>query len=200
MIEDFISYNDLLKIIGVIIVCVVMYFINGFNKNLARKLANKIQIGNTKFKIGIIGDIIGYENNAKVVIEKALNTFVRIGGNVLQTNVIVKTPSKRGILDVVRPIAEQFNIHMVGIHFIPEVIDTRKKREILDDEIDVPNWKKNGDESSTFLKNVDQLILLVGKTNDEVSMKEFDTFKGAKVRYDLCSPNFTQPTRCENIN
>ena len=42
-------------------------------KKCAKKLSGVIKPGNTHFRIGIIGDIQGYENNAKKVIDKFNN-------------------------------------------------------------------------------------------------------------------------------
>ncbi|KAL7720144.1 hypothetical protein QTN25_002664 [Entamoeba marina] len=192
--ESFMSYNDLWKIVAMCAALVVMYFINVFNKKLVNKFTNTLSSNTPTLRLGIVGDVIGSEERARSIIESAVKKFKAISKDKAQLQLVVKTPSKRGVLKIVKSIAEKEQVSILGIHFIPGVVDNRKDAEKLSNEITVRNWKKIGDESATFLKNIDQLLLLIASTNDQASIGEYNDYTGPKVRYDLLNNDYMRPT------
>ncbi|ELP86236.1 hypothetical protein EIN_111900 [Entamoeba invadens IP1] len=199
MFDNLMDSSDVMKLLGVLIFLLIMFYVNGFNKRIAKKLSNRIQGANSNFQMGVIGDITGYETQAKTVIDHALETFVRIGGNVMKTSVVVKHPTQGNISEVVVPIAQKYKLKTIGVKCLPNHLELRSTKDIskVDEELVVNNWNQFGDESQTFLKSVDQLILLTGKHEDKISLAEFEKFTGAKVRYDLALPNFMTPVTSE---
>ena len=190
-----------MKILSLLIACLIIYLLVRFNKVVIEKIMGKFFGSGAAFKyrIGFTGDVKGCEKQAREVVEAAISMFIKIGGNPSSTQIVLKTPSKKGLIDIIRPIAESHGLQIVGIHFVPGNIDTRRKHEIFDKEIDVSSYKMPGDESSTFLKNIDQLIYLSAKSNDEIALKEFDDYTGPKMKYDLNRPEYMKAYDARNF-
>lgn len=200
MLEGILDSVDMMKVMMFVILGCVFVIINKFNARLAQKVINKYTPKTTNYRIGIIGNPVGLEKQAQAIVENALETFLRIGGNVLKTNIILKVPTNKGLFEVVRPLAEKYKIGLVGVQAYKEDNDTRKPEEKLDDMIYVEGWSRAGDESQQFLRNVDQLIYLVGRTENEVCMNEYRDFSKAKLKYDLAIPEYKRPVESANMN
>ena len=194
---EFINENDYGMLIGMVVVVILVFIINTIVKKCSSKMMSNWKSASTNLKIGIIGDVKGYEKNATKVIDNCFNTFVTIGGNTMKTNVSLKISSNKQLVNVIKPLAKKYNISLIGIAFGEE---RYLKEEECEKIITVEEYQKAGDESQEMLKNIDQLIYLVSKTNDPISFNEFKQFKGSKIRYDLYNADFTKPSLHENMN
>ena len=196
MFDNLFENEDAPKIFGMIIAVVMMVVINKLVKKCSQKLLDKYKPGSTNFRIGIVGDIRGKEIKAKKVIDGCLNTFVKIGGNVMKTNVMLKISQNKELVTLVKELAEKYKIQIIGIKF-------GDKHYMEDDEceaiIEVEDYKQYGDESRTFFKNIDQLIYLQGEHEDKLSEVEYRAFKDGKIHYDLNQLEFTKPVAHENM-
>ena len=156
--SDLFESGDFFKIMVLGIVLLFMFVMKKYSTNLAKSFSEKWKVGDTNFKIGIIGNVKGSEKNARIVIENAIKTFVEIGGNVMKTNVIVKsTDYDYGLNSIIKELSQIYNIELVAIQNSKEIKEDKSFNKI----IEVPNWKKQGDESKIYLNNVDQLIFSI---------------------------------------
>ena len=196
MISELIESGDFNKILGMIFAVIITVVINKAVKKCSKKLLDKYKPGSSNFRIGIIGDIRGNEIKASKVIDGCLSTFVKIGGNVMQTNVILKISDNEPVVKMVKPLLQKYNIKPIGIKFGNKQF---LKEEECEGIIVVDDYEKKGDESKIFFKNVDQLIYLQGDHEDAMAKKEYDEFPRGKIHYDLNKTDYCKPVDHKNM-